>query len=245
MTPVFTLLQISDCHLSADPATDYRGENPDANLERLLPACRALRPDGIVLTGDIADDASPAAYRRVAERVADVAPAIAWLPGNHDERGAMETVFEPAGFSAGPLLRWGDWEIVLLDSAVADRPEGRVDDERLAPLKGLSGERPALVFIHHQPLPVNAPWIDKYRLVDADRLWQRLDPEIVRAVGFGHVHQAFIGETNGIACLSAPSTAVNSQAATETFTFDPTGPKARWYRLGPQGHWQTGLISAG
>jgi Icc protein len=242
---MFTLLQLTDCHLLEDPAADYRGQNPQANLERLLPACRALRPDGIVLTGDVADDASPEAYRRVAERMADLAPAIAWLPGNHDERDAMAAVFEPAGFKAGPLLHWGDWEIALLDSAVPDRPEGHVDDERLAPLDRLSGEHPALVFIHHQPLPVNAPWIDKYRLLNAERLWQRLDAESVRAIGFGHVHQAFIGEKNGIACLSAPSTAVNSQAATETFTLDPTGPKARWYRLKTDGRWQTGLISVG
>ena len=242
---MFTLLQISDCHLREDPAADYRGQNPQANLERLLPACRALRPDGIVLTGDVADDASPPAYQRLVECLADTAPGIAWLPGNHDERGAMAEVFEPAGFSDGPVLEWGRWEIVLLDSAVADRPEGHVDDERLKPLKRLSGDRPALVFIHHQPLPVNAPWIDKYPLIEAEQLWRRLDPAIVRAVGFGHVHQAFVGEKNGIACLSAPSTAVNSQAATDTFTYDPTGPKARWYRLKPDGSWQTGLISAG
>lgn len=243
--PVFTLLQLSDCHLSADPDADYRGHNPEANLKRLLPACRALRPDGIVLTGDVAEDASPPAYRRVSERLADAAPAIAWLPGNHDERGAMAAAFESAGFSAGPLLQWGGWDIVLLDSAVPDRPEGHVDGQRLEPLQRASGERPALVFIHHQPLPVGAPWIDKYALVEADSFWERLDPAFVRAVGFGHVHQAFVGEKNGVACLSAPSTAVNSQAETETFTFDPTGPKARWYRLHTNGTWQTGLISAG
>jgi len=242
---VFTLLQLTDCHLSEDPAASYRGQSPQANLERLLPACRALRPDGVVLTGDIADDASPAAYRRVVERLTGLAPRIAWLPGNHDERGAMAEVFEPAGFNAGPLLEWGHWEIVLLDSAVPDRPEGYLDDHRLAPLEGLSGNRPALVFVHHQPLPVNAPWIDKYALRDPEGLWQRLDPNVVRAVGFGHVHQAFVGEKSGIACLSAPSTAVNSQSATERFTDDPTGPKARWYRLRENGQWLTGLVSVG
>lgn len=242
---MYKLVQLSDCHLPDDPDADYRGENADANLKRLLPAVRALRPDGIVLSGDVSEDASPASYRRVRDLLDGICPEIAWLPGNHDDREVMQAELSSRGFSAGPLLERGGWQIVLLDSAVPDRPEGHLDEQRLAPLEKLDGQRPALVFIHHQPVPVNAPWIDKYPLVDADQLWDRLDPAMVRAVAFGHVHQAFSGEKNGIACLSAPSTVANSQPETDTFTPDPTGPKARWFNLHPTGQWQTGLISAG
>jgi 3',5'-cyclic-AMP phosphodiesterase len=242
---VFTLVQLSDCHLSGDPGAVYRGQNADANLERLLPACRALKPDGIVLSGDVSEDASPDSYRRVVKLLDGLAGRIAWLPGNHDERDAMAGTFDPAGFSAGPVVDWGGWQIVLLDSAVPDRPEGHVDTERLRPLDQLDSESPALVFIHHQPIPVGARWIDKYPLVEAELFAERLDPGIIRAIGFGHVHQVFSGQLNGIACLSAPSTVANSLPGTERFTPDPTGPKARWFRLWPNGQWQTGIISAG
>ena len=84
-------------------------------------------------------------------------------------------------------------------------------------------ERPALVFVHHQPLPVGSPWIDKYPLIEPERLWQRLDPQIVRIVAFGHVHQAFSGMKDGIACLSAPSTVANSQPGMARFTLGPDG----------------------
>ncbi len=242
---MYTLIQLSDCHLSEDPDVDYRGENADANLKRLLPAIRALRPDGLVLSGDISEDASPSSYRRVLDLLEGICPDIAWLPGNHDDRAVMEAVFTGEGISAGPVLERAGWQIVLLDSAVPDRPEGHLDEKRLAPLDQLDGQHPALVFVHHQPVPVNAPWIDKYLLVEAEQLWDRLDPAVVRAVAFGHVHQVFRGEKNGIACLSAPSTVANSQSETDTFTPDPTGPKARWFRLQPSGQWQTGLVSAG
>jgi len=242
---MFRLVQLSDCHLSEDPDASYRGENADANLKRLLPAVRALRPDGLVLSGDVSEDAALASYRRVRDLLDGISGDIAWLPGNHDDRGVMEAAFSAEGFHAGPVLERAGWQIVLLDSAVTDRPEGHLDVKRLAPLDQLDGQRPALVFVHHQPVPVNAPWIDKYPLVDADQLWDRLDPAVVRAVAFGHVHQAFRGQKNGIACLSAPSTVANSQSETEKFTPDPTGPKARWFNLHPNGDWQTGLISAG
>lgn len=241
----FLLLQLSDCHLSADPAALYRGENADANLKRLLPACRLLKPDGVVLSGDVSEDGSVESYRRVPEILAGLSGRYAWIPGNHDQRSVMAEVLGPAGYHEGPRLAWGGWQIVLLDSARPDRPEGHLDEQRLAPLNELKAGQPALVFVHHQPLPVESPWIDKYPLTEAENLWQRLDSNTVRAIGFGHVHQAFKAEHRGITCLAAPSTVANSQPGMARFTPDPTGPKARWYRLHEDGRWQTGLVSVG
>jgi Icc protein len=92
---------------------------------------------------------------------------------------------------------------------------------------------------------VDSPWIDKYPLMKPEQLWARLDETMVRFVAFGHVHQAFSGAMNGIACLSAPSTVANSQSGMKRFTLDPTGPKARWFRLWPDGRWLSGIVSAG
>ncbi|MFP4207435.1 MAG: metallophosphoesterase [Wenzhouxiangella sp.] len=245
MPEPFTLLQLSDSHLAADPAADYRGQNADANLARLLPACRLLAPDGVVLSGDIAEDGSGEAYARAGELIEGLAPRMAWIPGNHDERAVMAEVFGTLGYETGPGLEWGGWQIALLDSAVPHRPEGHLDETRLAPLEALDEERPALVFVHHQPVPVGSPWIDKYPLVEPQQFWARLRPETVRCVAFGHVHQVFSGEHNGIACLSAPSTVANSQPGMVRFTLDPTGPKARWFRLWPDGRWFSGIVSAG
>ncbi|MEE4637954.1 MAG: metallophosphoesterase [Wenzhouxiangella sp.] len=245
MSQAFTLLQLSDSHLSADSAAQYRGQNADASLLSLLPACRLLAPDGVVLTGDVAEDGSAEAYRRAVEMIAGLAPRTAWIPGNHDDRGRMAEVLGGAGFEAGPVLEWGGWRIALLNSAVPNRPEGHLDEERLAPLASLLADGPALVFVHHQPVAVDSPWIDKYPLIEPEQLWARMNPETVRAVAFGHVHQAFSGEKNGIACLSAPSTVANSQPGMARFTLDPTGPKARWFRLWPDGRWFSGIVSAG
>jgi len=245
---MFTLIQISDCHFSADPEALYRGENADRNLARLQAGIEAMGPDGLVLTGDISEDGSVESYERVAAQVRDWASLRAWLPGNHDNKEAMAAVFAEPDFLAGPVLDWDGWRLVLLDSAFGDRGDGTVDEARLQPLSAVREEtcdRPALAFIHHQPMPVNAPWIDKYGMANSELFWERLSGTRVRAVGFGHVHQVFMGQRDGIVCLSAPSTVANSQAEKDVFTPDPTGPKARWYRLHDDGRWQTGLISAG
>lgn len=245
VTQPFTLLQLSDLHLSADPSALYRSQNADANLKALLPACRLLAPDGLILSGDVAEDASPEAYQRALEWTIDLAPRKGWIPGNHDCVDVMGGILEAAGYEAGPVLSWGDWQIALLDSATPDRPEGHLGDQRLAPLSALSPDRPAAVFVHHQPLAVGSQWIDKYPLTEPEKLWSRLDGTRAQFVAFGHVHQAFSGEHNGIACLSAPSTVANSQPGMARFTLDPTGPKARWFRLWPDGRWLSGIVSAG
>jgi Icc protein len=239
-----TVLQLSDSHLSEDAAARYRGQPSDANLATLRPAIQDLKPDAVVLSGDVSEDASPASYWRMAGFVRDLAPLVAWIPGNHDERGVMARVFDEMGFESGPIVLLGGWQLVLLDSAWPDRPDGELDEARLAPVDEMDSQRPALVFVHHQPVLVGSPWIDKYPLVESEKLWQRLAGKPVRAVAFGHVHQVFEGEQNGVACLSAPSTAANGVREAPRFTPSEQGPSARWFRLWPDGRWESGLLDA-
>lgn len=236
------LLQLSDSHLSADPQALYREQSADANLASLRESIRKLSPDVIVLSGDVSEDASPASYWRKGGFVRDLAAKIAWIPGNHDEREVMAAVFDELGFDAGPIVEAGGWQIVLLDSAWPDRPEGELNNERLAPVERMDDKRPALVFVHHQPLAIGSPWIDKYPLIEPETFWQRLAGKPVKAVAFGHVHQIFEGQRDGVVCLSAPSTAANGVREAEKFTPSELGPSARWFRLWPNGRWETGIL---
>lgn len=237
-----TVLQLSDSHLAEDPQARYRGQLPDANLAGLRPAIRNLSPDAIVLSGDVSEDGSAASYWRMGGFVRELAPLIAWIPGNHDEREAMAEIFGELEFEAGPIVRLGGWQLVLLDSAWPNRPEGEMDAARLAPVEQMDDRHPALVFVHHQPVPVGSPWIDKYPLVEPERLWQGLAGKPVEAVAFGHVHQVFEGERDGVACLSAPSTAANGVREAPKFTPSEQGPSARWFRLWPGGRWESGIL---
>jgi len=56
----------------------------------------------------------------------------------------------------------------------------------------------------------------------------------VRFVAFGHVHQRFRRNRDGVAVLACPSTAANSLPATERFSAGDTTPLARWFLLGPE-----------
>lgn len=238
------LLQVSDCHLGRDPETAYRGQNADANLERLTNAARCWAPDLLVLTGDLSEDASVESYCRIRDWASRIECPVAWIPGNHDERNAMSPVFDEAGFESGPVVEAGAWQLALLDSAWPNDPGGELDDARLRGLDELDGDRPAGIFVHHQPVPVGAAWIDKVGMRSPERLWARVRKlPSARFIAFGHVHQRFRRQVEGVECMACPSTAANSLPGTPRFTPGETAPMGRWFVLAENG-FHSGYLAA-
>ncbi|MGB0513845.1 MAG: metallophosphoesterase [Wenzhouxiangellaceae bacterium] len=239
----FRLVQVSDCHLAVDPDAAYRGMNADANLARLTPAVNAFDPDALLLTGDLSEDASLDSYQRLAEWASRFDVTVGWLPGNHDDPDRMRPIFDAAGFTDGPCLSAGGWTLVLLDSRWPDDPAGELDDERLRPLDDIQPDTPSGVFVHHQPVPVGARWIDRVGMRESGRLWNRLraGPR-PRFIAFGHVHQRFRCRIQGVDVLACPATAANSRPGTERFTPGEITPMARWFVLQPD-HYRTGYLT--
>jgi Icc protein len=240
------LVQVSDCHVAADPETDYRGHSADHNLRRLLPAIRAWDPHRVLLTGDVSEDASDAAYARVAVMLGTVGAPILALPGNHDDPGVMRRHFGVGPWRGPCEERLGRWQLVLLDSTEKDRVSGILSQqslERLDQCLRASTADHVLVALHHQPVPVGSPWIDQYALEEAGRFFEICDLDHrIRCIAWGHVHQDFRAERNGVSLLGAPSSVANSLPGRDRFTLDLAGPACRWLELLPDGRVQTGVF---
>lgn len=244
------LVQLSDCHVPSDPAATYRGLDAGGALERLVGAVRSYSPDLVLLTGDVSEDAGDPSYRRVARSLAGIGSPVFALPGNHDEPGVMQRYFPEGPWQGPALFHRGDWLFVLLDSTEPGRIDGTLPDATFAALeKGLANSAAGhvLVALHHQPVPVASPWIDRYALEPggAERLLALLERDgRVRCVTWGHVHQDFRAERGGMRMLGAPSTVANGVPGREKFTLDEAGPACRWLVLGGDGSVETGLLRA-
>jgi Icc protein len=243
------VIQVSDCHVPQDPATPYRGLNADRNLASLLPAMRHWQPDLILLTGDVSEDGSAAAYGRVSAHLSTVGAPVVALPGNHDDPAVMRRYF-PVGPWSGPHAdKARNWQLLLLDSTVPGRVSGELDSgtlERLDWLLRASTASHVLVALHHQPVPMGSEWIDRYSLEQPSALLDLLDRHSrVRCVTWGHVHQGFEAQRKGMVLLGSPSTVANSLPDTEKFALDLTGPACRWLELGLDGKVSTGMMRAG
>jgi len=244
----FRLVQISDCHLSASAATPYRDQNADAGLHALVRIIAAWRPQLVLATGDLSEDASPASYQRLAQHFRGMKAPVCVLPGNHDEQLLMQQYLGQGPWNGPLILSCGDWRLALINSAVGGRIDGALDPNDIQHLRRCLDARlkqPVLLALHHQPVPVGSAWIDRYMLEAPDALLELIaEHGQIRGVIWGHVHQAFESRTGNARMLACPSTAANSLAGASGFTHDPAGPACRWLQLTAQGNIETGLFYA-
>jgi len=245
--PVF-IAQVTDCHLPADPEGSYRGINPRLNLEALLETVRARRPDLLLLTGDLSEDGSRASYRALRSIFQSFEAPVLALPGNHDDAALLEETFPGSPVDAIRVSEHGAWQIVRLNSCLPGAPEGQVSDRAIAELEQhLAGNagRAQLIALHHQPVAVGNPWIDRYPLMNPQPLLQLIDGySNVKAVVWGHIHQEFSTERNGTVMLGGPSSAINTLPGMQKFTPDRMGPACRWLKLNADHTLSTAIVSS-
>ena len=209
-----SFLHISDLHILAEERRQH-GVDTAAILRQAVPMMNALRPDFIVASGDLVSDESEESYRHLQALLRPVGAPIHFLMGNHDDRAAFRRVFRPdVPSSADPVceaFERGGIRFFLLDSVLPGKVEGHLSDEQLGWLEaGLAAhpDRPAWIFLHHQPLPVYIRWLDALGLQNQDEFLAVLarHPQ-VQVVCYGHVHQVRRWRYRGALFLGVPALA--------------------------------------
>lgn len=190
-----TLAQLSDTHLLAQPTELLRGLNPWQTFTAVLSEALRCRPDGLLLTGDLADQGSLAAYEQLRSATEPLDLPVYWLPGNHDDPALLHQLFPKAPYH-GPnqSLDLGAWRLILLDSALpmAQFGEGHFSSETLVWLEEALAKHPSqptAIALHHPPITVGIDWLDQIQLQNAKEFRMRLERfDQVKLVAFGHAH---------------------------------------------------------
>ena len=92
-------------------------------------------------------------------------------------------------------------------------------------------------------MPMGSRWLDTVGLRNAAAFFAVTDrhPQL-RAIVWGHVHQASDQLRNGVRLISTPSTCAQFLPAADTFTLDTRPPGYRWLDLHPDGTIQTSVV---
>ncbi|ALX66151.1 metallophosphoesterase [Microbacterium sp. XT11] len=224
--PSHTFVHISDTHLPGERSPLYgSGADADSNLSLLLSrlVSSGLRPDALLMTGDLTDRGDASAYRRLRALIEPAAEAlkceVVWVAGNHDSRAAMRTELLDSPSSADPItsVTWfGDLRVIALDSTVPGAHWGELDDAQLSWLaEELATPAPGgtLLLMHHPPLPTVLDLAVTVELRDQPRLAAVLRGSDVRAILSGHVHHPSFGTFAGIPVAVASSSAYGQDLA--------------------------------
>jgi Icc protein len=240
------LIQFTDLHLGGAGDGTLRGVATQPALEATLAAAQARHAPwaALLLTGDLVQD-DPAGYARVRALFGGSAVPVYCLPGNHDCPQAMRRALAQRPFQICGSAVHGEWLVVMLDSCLAGSAGGQLapaELERLDATLAAHRDRHALVALHHHPLPLGSRWLDAVALGNPADLFAVLDRHRhVRALVWGHVHQAAAAQRAGVQLLATPSTCVQFKPGVEGFAVDPRPPAYRWLDLHPDGRIDTGV----
>jgi Icc protein len=244
--PRLRLLQISDTHLHATRASRMRGVNTydtfRAVLDRAL-AHDSWPPDAVIVSGDIVQDESRAGYELFRSEMTSLGVQVFCLPGNHDDPKLMDEILSGGNFQFCGTARFSGWSLILLNTFLTGEDAGGLGARRLAALATQLRELAAqhvVVCMHHQPLPMGSAWLDGVGLRDAEQFLELLDVHSnVRAVLWGHVHQASDRMRGQVRFLSAPSTCSQFLPSSDSFALDNRPPGMRWLHLHDDGRIET------
>lgn len=214
------IAQISDTHIltpaSDQPAAELRADC----LRRCVTAINRQRPAAVIFTGDTVQHGQPEEYAQLRELLAPLEPPLYLVPGNRDEKRAMQAVFgdHPHLCQAGEFLHYTveDYptRLVALDSTHPGERKGRFCPDRQAWLEAVLAEqpdRPTVLFIHHPPFDVGDHYVGGYRqpgeaaaLADIVGCHAQVDALIC-----GHVHWPIEREWAGTQARIMPSVAID------------------------------------
>ena len=238
------LVQLTDLHLMAEPDGEMCQVNTDASLRAVIELVRANghRPDLLLATGDLSQDASSASYLRLRELLEQTDWPVRCLPGNHDDPQRLR---ETMGLWAQPITDIGAWRIIALDSTVPGSNGGHISDEQFDLLEraaALAGDRHLLVALHHNPVQVDSGFTDTMMVDNAQTLFQRLaNLPRTRVLLWGHVHQAFDRRRHHLRLLATPSTCFQFAIRDGQHVVDDSPPGYRWLKLYSDGSLATGV----
>jgi len=233
MSRPFLLAQLSDPHIGAD----WAGGDPTAGLASAVETLVTMpvRPDALLVSGDLSEHATDAEYKQVGELLAPLGVPLYVLAGNHDDRATLRRHFglpgtadEPVQYSAdlGPI------RLVVVDTTIPLEVPGALDAERLGWLDAELAAAPAmptLVAMHHPAHTTGIPAWDEFGLARADQTAfvevVARHPQVRRVVA-GHFHRTVSAEVGGRPALIVPSTYAQLRLSFDSaaeFVHEPPG----------------------
>jgi len=236
-TDYIELIQLTDTHIFSDPGATFDGVDTAKTLRQVVAHIhkKDWMPDAILVTGDLVHDPELPAYQRLAHILKTIQYPVFCIPGNHDDPELMKRALNQDNICTPKSIHFQNWIVLMLDTFLPNTHAGYLDDSDLKNLDeqlNTNKNKFALICLHHSPVSVNSPWMDRMGLQNPEALFAVVDkyPQ-VRAVLWGHIHQEFKSFRKNVMLLATPSTCVQFVPESDSYNKDNQTPGYRHLKL--------------
>lgn len=214
------VLWLTDPHLVEADAVSQEPSEAWQRFGRCLDEIQREHMDAelLVLTGDLVHLNNPGAYALLREELERLPMPYRLLVGNHDDRAALHGAFPDIPMVGGFVQGSddiGETRLIYLDTQASEGHHGELCSFRLDWLAAQLEEasrRPLLLFLHHPPMEIGVPALDRLRLLESEGLSDLLQFRRAPTHLFcGHVHRNVSGRWSGHPFATLKST--NTQFA--------------------------------
>ena len=193
---------LSDMHLDGSPLRLRRFRAVLAQLDELP------RVDALLLSGDLADHGEPAEYAELFGALPGALPTLI-VPGNHDLSAPLLASLREHGRPAAlnGAVDVDGLRLIGLDSHIDHDDEGELGAEAIefAREQLADSTSPAILAMHHPPVPVGHRVMDRFGLANGEALTSLIRSNAnVIGVFTGHVHAALATNFAGVPLIGAP-----------------------------------------
>jgi 3',5'-cyclic AMP phosphodiesterase CpdA len=193
------IVQISDIHVGPE----FR----DGIFQLGVDEINALKPDALLVTGDLTENGLLSQYERAADLIKQfTCPTKIFTSGNHDYRNTGYLLFKEF-FPSKPVVRKKGVMITTVGTARPERNDGEAGHRQIVWMeKELSGEKGfRLVMMHHHLVPVPDTGPNTIPILDAGDVLRSMSHSWVDLVVCGHRHRPWKWTLSQIPIIHAGS----------------------------------------
>ncbi|MEY3289589.1 MAG: 3,5-cyclic-AMP phosphodiesterase [Pseudomonadota bacterium] len=236
MTPL-SLLQITDLHIQPGLDDVFLGINTEHYFHAVLELAFTENHhfDLVLVTGDITQDACPASYQRILQKLETTNTPCICLPGNHDDYQLMQQLFNTTQVNCQKQVFLKNWQLICLNSQIPGSPCGSLSKAELLFLEDCLSTYPnhhALIAVHHHCLETKSTWMDTMIIENSEEFLTitKKYPQ-AKVIANGHIHQEMDIISGSVRILGTPSTCFQFKPESKTITLDTTSPGYRVIQL--------------
>ncbi|MBA2652249.1 MAG: metallophosphoesterase [Tatlockia sp.] len=235
------IIQLTDTHLFSNDSLLF-GVNCNKTFDKVIDHIYKHElhdTDLILLTGDLSQDESQGSYQYLLNAFKPFQIPVIWIPGNHDNLNLMDATFSKSSFFFRmKQLELKHWIFIFLNTQLEGEINGFINQDDFISIKNgiengaLFNKKIALI-MHHHPVSVDTPLIDKYIINNQEELWKNIRNSNVELAICGHVHGDYLIHHNNVKIESAPATCFQFKKGSTTLDIENlVGYKIHYFEQG-------------